>query len=155
VQVVTVPWVRNERAATAGLKTTSYAENVIALARAKRHDATEAIFGNTRGDLCEGTGSNIFVVRDGVVSTPPVVDGPLAGITRGLVLQWGREAGVDIREETMQLSVLQDCDEIFLTSSLKDVRPVTRCDDRELSPGPVTRILDQVWRTKEVEGIDP
>ncbi|WP_395653331.1 aminotransferase class IV [Phycicoccus elongatus] len=155
VQVVTVPWVRNERAATAGLKTTSYAENVIALARAKRHDATEAIFGNTRGDLCEGTGSNIFVVRDGVVSTPPVVDGPLAGITRELVLQWGREAGVDIREETMQLSVLQDCDEIFLTSSLKDVRPVTRCDDRELSPGPVTRILDQVWRTKEVEGIDP
>ena len=56
--------------------------------RAKRHDATEAIFGNTRGDLCEGTGSNIFVVRDGVVSTPPVSDGPLAGITRGLVLQW-------------------------------------------------------------------
>ena len=62
-----VPWVRNERAATAGLKTTSYAENVIAYAAAKRAGAGEAIFGNTRGELCEGTGSNIFVVVDGLI----------------------------------------------------------------------------------------
>ncbi|NLT55934.1 MAG: 4-amino-4-deoxychorismate lyase, partial [Actinomycetales bacterium] len=62
-----VPWIRNERAATVGLKTTSYAENVVALAAAKSVGGTEAIFANGAGDLCEGTGSNIFVIRDGVV----------------------------------------------------------------------------------------
>src|SRR5699024_3637896 len=70
--VVTVPWVRNERAATAGLKTTSYAEIVIALQHVKARGGSEAIFGNTRDELCEGTGSNIFVVTDGVVRTPPL-----------------------------------------------------------------------------------
>ena len=62
-----VPWVRNERSAVAGLKTTSYAENVVALAYAKERGAIEAVFANTRGELCEGTGTNVFVVRDGVV----------------------------------------------------------------------------------------
>ena len=66
--MVVVPWTRNERAATAGLKTTSYADNVVALAYAKARGASEAIFGNTRGELCEGTGSNVFVVIDGVSS---------------------------------------------------------------------------------------
>ena len=88
--VVTVPWVRNERAATAGLKTTSYAENVIALAHAKERGALEAVFGNTRGELCEATGSNVFVVVDGVLRTPPLDSGCLAGITRELLLEWCR-----------------------------------------------------------------
>ncbi len=65
--VVTVPWTRNERGALTGLKTTSYAENVVALARAHEHGATEALFGNTVGQLCEGTGSNVFVVLDGEI----------------------------------------------------------------------------------------
>src|SRR5829696_6607587 len=85
--VVTVPWVRNERAATAGLKTTSYADNVIALAHAKRNGAMEAVLANTRGELCEATGSNVFVVTGGVVRTPPLESGCLAGITRGLLLE--------------------------------------------------------------------
>ena len=91
--VVTVPWVRNERAATAGLKTTSYADNVIALASAKEQGAVEALFANTRGELCEATGSNVFVVVDGVVSTPPLTSGCLAGITRELVLEWCAHEG--------------------------------------------------------------
>jgi len=70
VRVVVVPWVRNDRGATAGLKTTSYAENVRALAYAHERGASEAIFANTRDELCEATGSNVFVVRDGVVATP-------------------------------------------------------------------------------------
>ena len=74
--VVVVPWTRNERAATAGLKTTSYADNVVALAYAKERGAVEAIFANTRGELCEGTGSNIFVVVDGVLVTPPSTPAP-------------------------------------------------------------------------------
>ncbi len=63
--VATVPWPRNERGALVGLKTTSYAENVVALAEARKHDASEAIFANLAGHLCEGTGSNVFYVIDG------------------------------------------------------------------------------------------
>lgn len=65
--VITVPWTRNERGALTGLKTTSYAENVVALARAREQGASEALFGNTVGQLCEGTGSNVFVVLDGEI----------------------------------------------------------------------------------------
>ncbi len=70
--VITVPWTRNERGALTGLKTTSYAENVVALARAREQGASEALFANTIGQLCEGTGSNVFVVLDEQeVRTPP------------------------------------------------------------------------------------
>ena len=133
-----VPWVRNERSAVAGLKTTSYAENVVALAHAKERGAVEAIFGNTRDEPCEGTGSNVFVVRDGVILTPPLDIRCLAGITRELTIEWSREAGLEVREETMPLSVLQDCDEVFITTSTKDVLAIDRVDDRVLVPGPVT-----------------
>src|SRR6478735_10234129 len=64
-RLVTVPWPRNERGAVAGLKTTSYAENVVALAYAAEHGAGEALFGNLAGNICEGTGSNVFYVVDG------------------------------------------------------------------------------------------
>lgn len=155
IEVITVPWVRNERSATAGLKTTSYAENVVALAEAKRQGAVEAILANTRGELCEGTGSNIFVVLDGVVHTPPLDSGCLAGITRELVLEWARADGIGVREEALPLQVLESCDEVFLTSSLKDVRPVTRVDARRLEVGPVTRGLMDLWARRQADGMDP
>ncbi|HSO65347.1 MAG TPA: aminotransferase class IV, partial [Ornithinibacter sp.] len=137
--VVTVPWVRNERAATAGLKTTSYADNVIALAAAKERGAMEALFANTRGELCEATGSNVFVVVDGVARTPPLSSGCLAGITRELVLEWCAHEGLEVVEEAMPVDVLQRADEVFLTSSIKDVFPVSSVDGRALpAPGPVT-----------------
>ncbi len=84
----TVPWTRNERSAVAGVKSTSYAENVVALGYAHERGASEAVFANSRGDLCEGTGTNVFVVMDGQVLTPPLSSGCLAGITRELVLEW-------------------------------------------------------------------
>ena len=154
--VVTVPWVRNERAATAGLKTTSDADNVIALAYAKERGAVEAIFANTRGELCEATGSNVFVVLDGTLRTPPLNSGCLAGITRELVLEWCREDGLDIVEEAMPLDVLEHADEVFLTSSIKDVFPVSAVDGRELgAPGPVTSAAREVWARHAARGIDP
>jgi branched-chain amino acid aminotransferase len=154
--VVTVPWVRNERAATAGLKTTSYAENVIALAYAKERGAVEAIFANTRGELCEATGSNVFVVLDGVVHTPPLDSGCLAGITRELVLGWCREDGIEVVEEALPLEVLTRADEVFLTSSIKDVFPVSAVDDRVFSStGPVTTRAREVWVRRSAQGIDP
>jgi len=71
-ELITVPWPRNERGALVGIKTTSYAENALALADAHRQGATEAIFGNTRGNLCEGSGTNVFVVINGQLVTPPL-----------------------------------------------------------------------------------
>ncbi|WP_236245489.1 aminotransferase class IV [Streptomyces sp. CC210A] len=133
--VVTVPWTRNERGALAGLKTTSYAENVVALARAHEQGASEALFANTAGRLCEGTGSNVFVVLDGRIHTPPLASGCLAGITRHLAVEW-----TGAQETDLPMDVLRDADEIFLTSTLRDVQGVHRVDDRELpgAPGPVT-----------------
>src|SRR4051794_31863616 len=84
--VSVVPWPRNERGALSGLKTTSYGDNAKALDHAHRRGGAEAIFGNLAGNLCEGTGSNIFLVRDGRLITPPLSSGCLAGGTRALGL---------------------------------------------------------------------
>ncbi|MGO4598707.1 aminotransferase class IV [Terrabacter sp. 2RAF25] len=155
-KLTVVPWTRNERSAVAGLKTTSYAENVVALARAKREGAIEAVFANTRGELCECTGSNVFVVVDGVVLTPPVGSGLLAGITRELTMEWGRAAGVDVREEALPLDVLQTADEVFITSSTKDVLAIHAVDDRALPEhNPVTRELLRVFRSNAERDADP
>src|SRR5690606_25314098 len=88
--VACVPWARNELGALTGLKTTSYADNVVAITAARRVGATEAILPNTAGALCEGTGSNVFVVVDGVVRTPSLRGGPPAG--RGRPRAGGRVA---------------------------------------------------------------
>jgi branched-chain amino acid aminotransferase len=155
--VVTVPWVRNERAATAGLKTTSYAENVIAVTHARSRGAEEALLANTRGELCEGTASNVFVVTDGVLRTPPLDSGCLAGITRELAIEWCRQAGLEVVEESMPFDVLHSADEVIITNSSRDVQGVHLVDDRSLhAPGPVTARAIEVWRTAEADlGIDP
>jgi branched-chain amino acid aminotransferase len=79
----------------------------------------------------------------------------LAGITRELVLEWARADGIGVREEALPLQVLESCDEVFLTSSLKDVRPVTRVDARRLEVGPVTRDLMDLWAGRQADGMDP
>ena len=149
--LATVPWPRNERGALAGLKTTSYAENVVALAHARERGASEAVFANLAGQLCEGTGSNVFYVVDGELRTPTLSSGCLAGISRALVLEWygGREVDAPI-------DVLQEADEIFLVSTTRDVQPVSRCDERVLADrGPVTEECRAVWRTREKQHVDP
>ncbi|WP_328945609.1 aminodeoxychorismate lyase [Streptomyces sp. NBC_00250] len=150
--VITVPWTRNERGALTGLKTTSYAENVVALARAREQGATEALFANTVGQLCEGTGSNVFVVVDGRILTPPVSSGCLAGITRALAVEW-----TGARETDLPLDVLESAEEIFLTSTLRDVQAVHRVDGRELSsaPGPVTAKAMRIFDENAARDRDP
>ncbi len=145
--VATMPWPRNERGAIAGLKTTSYAENVVALAEARKRGATEAVFANLAGHLCEGTGTNVFYVVDGELRTPTLASGCLAGVTRGLVLEWygGREVDEPIE-------VVAAADEVFLASTTRDVQPVSRWDDRDLAvPGPVTAEAMTTWRSRERE----
>lgn len=132
--VVVVPWTRNERGALSGLKTISYGENVVALAHAHRLGADEAIFANTAGELCEGTGSNVFVVSGGELVTPPLSSGCLAGVTRALVL----EAGLAV-ERTLPLAALRRADEAFLTSTTRLAQPIRSVDGRQLPPsGPAT-----------------
>lgn len=149
---ITVPWPRNERGALAGLKSTSYAENAVALARAQQRGASEALFGNTVGRLCEGTGTNVFVVVGGRLLTPPLDAGCLAGITRELVLEW-----TDAQEADLPLEVLAEAEEIMLTSSLRDVQAVHRVDDRELAgaPGPVTAKTIAVFDERSRSELDP
>lgn len=145
--VATVPYPRNERGALAGLKTTSYAENVVALAAARERGASEAIFANLAGHLCEGTGSNVFYVLDGELRTPTLASGCLAGVTRALVLEWygGREVDEPIE-------VLERASEVFLASTTRDVQAVVRWNERELpAPGPVTTAVREVWRQREPE----
>jgi branched-chain amino acid aminotransferase len=151
VAVATVPWPRNERSAVAGLKTTSYAENVIALADAHRRGASEAVFANTRGVLCEGTGSNIFYVLDGQVVTPTLSSGCLAGVTRALVIQW-----CDVVESDGPMEVLQQADEVFLAGTTRDVQPVHRVDERDLSAaGRLTRQVVETFARRAAENEDP
>ncbi|WP_069814126.1 aminotransferase class IV [Streptomyces sp. TP-A0874] len=150
--VVTVPWTRNERGALSGLKTTSYGENVVALARAHENGASEAIFGNTVGQLCEGTGSNVFVVLDGELYTPPLSSGCLAGITRALTAEW-----TGAKETDLPLDVLERAEEVFLTSTLRDVQAVHRADGRELAgaPGPVTAEAMRIFAERAAADPDP
>jgi branched-chain amino acid aminotransferase len=150
--VVTIPWQRNERGGLSGVKTTSYAENVWALAYAGSHGGSEAIFGNTAGNLCEGTGTNVFVVTEGQLMTPPLSAGCLAGVTRALVLDW-----VGATEQDMPLSALAGADEAFLTGTSRDVQPIRCVDGRILSdaPGPVTRKAAEVFAMRAAESPDP
>lgn len=150
--VVVVPWTRNERSATAGLKTTSYAENVVALRYAHEHGAAEAILANTVGQLCEGTGSNVFVGVDGRLATPPAEAGCLAGITRELLIEW---LG-DVVEEPIPIERLRSSDEAFLASSTRDVQPIRSVDGRVLSaaPGPLTQRAIDVFAARSSE-VDP
>ncbi|MEO5874529.1 MAG: aminodeoxychorismate lyase [Streptosporangiaceae bacterium] len=148
--VTVVPWPRNEHGALSGLKTTSYGDNVIALAHAKRHGGQEAIFGNIAGNLCEGTGSNLFLVRDGRLITPTLRSGCLAGVTRALVLEWTGAEEVDV-----PLSELYEAEEAFLTSTTRDVQAIAELDGRPLPLGPVTRKTAEVFAARAKNHLDP
>jgi branched-chain amino acid aminotransferase len=152
VDVVVVPWPRNEFGALAGLKTTSYGENVRALAYAAEHGGSEAIFANMAENLCEGTGTNIFVVSGGRLLTPPLAAGCLAGVTRALVLEW-----VGAAEEDMPAADLANADEAFLTGTTRDVQPIAHVNGLKLTdaPGPITRKAAAVFAMRAAESPDP
>jgi len=149
--VAVAPWPRNERGALAGLKTVSYAENVVALRWARERDAEEAIFGNLAGRLCEGTGTNVFVGVGGRMLTPPLESGCLAGVTRDLLLELGVA-----EEEDVALSALAEADEAFLTSSTRDVQPISSVDGLALTaPGPLTKAAADAFADLQQRDLDP
>lgn len=155
VAVVTAPWPRNERGALAGLKTTSYAENVVALAEAHRRGAHEALFANTRGELCEGTGSNVAVAVDGVLVTPPLSSGCLAGVTRELLLEWASKEGLPVEERPLPISVLETAQDVVLTSTTRDVQPVAVVDGRQIGGAELGRAAAELFARRAAEDGDP
>jgi branched-chain amino acid aminotransferase len=149
--VVVVPWPRNERGALAGVKTTSYAENVRALAAATAAGADEALFGNLAGNLCEGTGTNVVVALGGRLVTPPLSSGCLAGVTRALVLE-----RCDVEEADVPLTALPSVSEACLVSTTRGAQPIAAVDGRPLPvPGPLTADVTAMLQLVEREEADP
>ena len=147
--LVTVPYRRNEHGALTNHKTISYGENVVALAHAKKQGGTEAIFANTAGSLCEGTGSNLFIVYEDELITPPISSGCLPGVTRALVLELCKTEGVTVSQRNVPLRALNEAAEAFLTSTLREVQPVRTVDGSEIPhcPGPLScKLLDAYQR---------
>lgn len=161
-RVVRVPFTRNERSAVAGLKTTSYAENVVALAHAVARGGDEALLANTVGELCEGTGSNVFVERHGELVTPPLTSGCLAGITRELVLEWSRAAGLPVREAAPGELAWDVLDEVaagsahlMLTGSVRTAVPVVAVDGTDVAVGPLTAQVCTLYAQRAAQDLDP
>ena len=149
--VSVVPWPKSERGALAGAKTISYAENVVALARARESGASEGLFFNLAGNLCEGTGSNVFVGLDGRLVTPPLSSGCLAGVTRALVLEI-----TDAVEAAVTRDERARADELFLTSTTRGVQPVELVDGVPLAhcPGPLTEAASEAFAVLVERGVD-
>lgn len=155
IDVVVVPWTRNERGALAGIKTISYASNVRALAFAADRGAGEAVFANTSGNLCEATGSNVFVVLDGVLVTPPLSAGCLAGVTRALVLELASEVGIAAEERDVPIGALARVDEAFLCSTTREVQPVAHVDGVSLASGEISARLQDAFTALIARTLDP
>lgn len=140
---------KNERSPLCGVKSTSWAEHVLARAEAAERGADEALLLNTRGRLVEGSGTNLFAVIEGRLYTPDLASGCLSGVTREAVLELAREAGLEIREAPLLPAIVAGWDEAFLTNSLLDLAPLVQIDGRPVgdgSPGPVTQRLAERYR---------
>ena len=104
------------------------------------------------GGLCEGTGTNVFVARDGRLVTPPLSAGCLAGVTRELLLELGVAA-----EQELPITALEEADEAFLTSSTRDIQPIATVDGTALltAPGPLTNAAMYTFSELRRREVDP
>lgn len=134
-----------------GAKTSNYLGSVLALHEVKRTGAHEAIIVGPNGEIVEGATSNIFLVRGGELATPPIEAGILAGITRKTVLELAEQLGLRVQETTLHPHDLYRADEVFITSTVREVVPVVRVDDLVVAagkPGPCTKRLLEAYRTQ-------
>jgi branched-chain amino acid aminotransferase len=136
VQLAIVDRLRvDRRALDPATKSGNYLNNVLALAEAKDHGATDCLMCNTDGFVTEASTSNVFARIDGVWCTPPLTAGILAGVTRAMLLEFLPECGERVAERDLRPADLQRADEIFLSSTLRDIAPVTHLDGRALHGG--------------------
>jgi branched-chain amino acid aminotransferase len=151
VSVVIAPFCQARHDPLAGHKTTNYLPRLLALRAAHPHRAIEALWFTPEHWLAEGSISNVFVVKDGVVKTPPRDTPVLPGITRAVVLEVGRAAGMDLRETPLTINDLLDADEVFITNSGMEVMPVVRVEQRDIGagrPGLRSRELLRLYRAR-------
>lgn len=141
---------RNEHSATAGLKHPAYLDAVVEITAARRAGCDDAIFLDTGGHLSEGAYSNLFLVTDGALRTPPPTCGALPGITRATVLELAPRLGLQATEEALDVNALGDAKEAFLTSSLREIVPLVVVEGLRIGPGQpgdVTRRIQQAYAT--------
>jgi len=134
-----------------GAKTSNYLGSVMALHEVKQRGAQEALILGPSGEVIEGATSNVFVVRAGELITPPIDAGILAGITRQTVLELAAEQALPVRETQLHPSDLYQADEVFITSTVREVVPVVRVDDKLIGdgkPGPISARVLAAYRAK-------
>lgn len=135
--------------AAEGAKVTNYLASLLALREAKARGGDEALIVDASGRVVEGATSNVFAVRGGRLVTPPESAGILAGITRRWILALARQSGLEADEAPLSVSDLCAADEVFITSSIREVLPVVSVDDHPIgsgSPGPITRRVHRALR---------
>lgn len=135
---------RNRHSPLIGHKTLNYQENVLALEEAVAAGADEAIFRNLDGRLCEGATTNLFIVKGGELTTPPVNEGLLPGITRQQVMKLAESLGISVHEHALEVDELWQADEVFLTNSILGVAGLREVDGKPIGggePGPITERL--------------
>ena len=128
------------------VKSLNYLNNVMAKLEAKDAGADEAIMLNTYGRVCECTGDNIFVIRDGAMLTPPASEGILEGVTRKLVMELGAKHGLDVRQETLLVHDLYVAEEVFATDTAAEIVPIISVNKRIVGdgkPGAITKKLTE------------
>jgi len=143
--------VGDRRAGDPSAKTGEHLFQVMAVGEARAHGAHEALLVDRAGNVTEGASSNVFAVREGALVTPPSAARILEGVTRALVLGLAREAGLEVRERPLSLRALEEADEAFLTSTVREVLPLVRVAERTVGegrPGPVTRRLHAAFRAR-------
>jgi branched-chain amino acid aminotransferase len=126
------------------IKSNNLLNNALAMQAAYRAGAEEALMCNYRGELTECSQANFFLVRGGAALTPASAAGILEGVARAFIFELGRELGIDVREDVLRPKDLDSADEMFLTSTTRELSPVVKVDDRLVgsgTPGPVTRKL--------------
>ncbi|MFO0945995.1 MAG: branched-chain-amino-acid transaminase [Planctomycetota bacterium] len=150
LEIVTASSIRNHPSAlNPRIKSLNYLNNILAKVEGMRAGCVEALMLNHKGEVAECTGDNIFVARDGAVSTPPLDAGILEGVTRDAVLELSRAAGYPTREISMTRHDLYTADEIFLTGTAAEIIPVVKLDGRKIGngePGPIFRDLRERFR---------
>ncbi len=148
--VITSSVVRNHPAALSPrVKSLNYLNNILAKIEAIDAGVLEAVMLNPQGYIAECTGDNIFIVKDGILYTPPLHAGVLEGITMNTVLDLAARQGLEIRKPDLTKHDLYIADEMFLTGTAAEVIPVTKVDNRTIGagePGPITRSLIKAFK---------
>lgn len=150
LEIVTVSVQRNHPAALSPrIKSLNYLNNILAKIEGLQAGCIEALMLNHKGEVAECTGDNIFLVRAGVLYTPPLEAGILAGITRDAVIELARGANIPVRETPLTKHDVYIADEVFLTGTAAEVIPVVKVDSRTIgngTPGPITRDLERRFK---------